>query len=146
MIRKYNESEIPTLLAIWEHASLLAHPFLSADFQAMVKQMMAEKYLPNSDTWVYEESDKITGFISMIGNEIGGLFVDPVCHSRGIGTALVKHINQFHKELEVEVFKENKIGKPFYDKTGFTTVKEYFMEGADQVVLRMKKVETSQAH
>ncbi|WP_436514590.1 GNAT family N-acetyltransferase [Ekhidna sp. To15] len=139
MIRKYNESEIPALLAIWEDASLLAHPFLSADFQAMVKQMMTEKYLPNSDTWVYEESDEIVGFISMIDNEIGGLFVDPKSHSKGIGTALVKHINQFHSELEVEVFKDNKIGKPFYEKSGFSTIKEYFMEGADQTVLRMRK-------
>lgn len=139
MIRKYNETEIPTLLTIWEEASLLAHPFLSDDFQAMVKQMMAEKYLPNSETWVYEESGKIVGFISMAGNEIGGLFVDPKSHSKGIGTALVNYVGQFYNELEVEVFRDNKIGRPFYEKIGFTVIKEYFMEGADQNVLRMKK-------
>ncbi|MEP1034200.1 GNAT family N-acetyltransferase [Ekhidna sp.] len=139
MIRKYNESEIPTLLEIWEDASSLAHPFLTADFQAMVKQMMAEKYLPNSDTWVYEESGKIVGFISMAANEIGGLFVDPQSHSKGIGTALVAYVDHMHNVLEVEVFKENKIGKPFYEKIGFSTIKEYFMEGADQVVLRMRR-------
>ncbi len=138
MIRKYRESEIPTLLAIWENASLLAHPFLSDDFQAMVKQMMAEKYLPNSETWVYVESDRILGFISMSDDEIGGLFVDPKSHSKGIGTALVNYVGQFHDNLEVEVFRDNKIGKPFYEKIGFTVIKEYFMEGADQIVLRMK--------
>ena len=100
---------------------------------------MTETYLPNSNTWVYEESNTIVGFISMLENEIGGLFVHPNYHSQGIGTALVEHINQFYKELEVEVFNENKIGKPFYEKYGFEVFKEYIQEGTNQKVLRMKK-------
>jgi len=96
-------------------------------------------YLPNSDTWVYEESDNIIGFISMTKNEIGGLFVDPKNHSKGIGTKLVNHMNQFHDSLEVEVFEENKIGKPFYKKFGFKIIKEYVMTETNQKVLRMKK-------
>ncbi|WP_303317449.1 GNAT family N-acetyltransferase [Flavivirga abyssicola] len=139
MIRKYNEKEIPALIEIWEHASTLAHPFLNNEFTQMVKKAMTEIYLPNSDTWVYKESEKIVGFISMIENEIGGLFVNPNYHSKGIGTALVNHINQFHKKLEVEVFNENKIGKPFYEKHGFKTFKTYIQEGKNQKVLRMKK-------
>ncbi len=139
MIRKYKEHEIPTLMTIWEESASLAHPFLSDEFNAMVKQMMTEKYLPDSDTWVYEESDKIIGFISMMGNEIGGLFVDPSCQSKGVGTSLVNYMEQFHKNLEVEVFQENKIGRPFYEKSGFTIIKEYYMEGANQTVLRMKR-------
>jgi putative acetyltransferase len=72
-------------------------------------------------------------------NEIGVLFVKPDCHSRGIGTILVNHIQQFHKELEVEVFAENKIGKPFYEKNGFELIKEYMQEETNQKVLRMRK-------
>ncbi|MEO9483023.1 MAG: GNAT family N-acetyltransferase [Ekhidna sp.] len=140
MIRKYDENEIPALLAIWEEAAAIAHPFLSNEFHTMVKEMMSEKYLPDSDTWVYEESGKVVGFISMIGNEIGGLFIDPKSQSKGIGTSLVNHIAQFHSEIEVEVFQENRIGRPFYEKSGFKFLKEYFMDGADQIVMRMKKV------
>ncbi|GAA3613532.1 GNAT family N-acetyltransferase [Flavivirga amylovorans] len=140
MIRKYKEKEIPTLIKIWEQASALAHPFLDSAFTQMVKKVMAETYLPNSNTWVYEEPTKVVGFISMIENEIGGLFVNPNYHSKGIGTALVNHINQFHQSLEVEVFNENKIGKPFYEKHGFKTFKEYIQEGTNQKVLRMKKI------
>ena len=143
MIRKYKESEIPQLLTLWESAATLAHPFLKPEFHAMVKQMMAEKYLPDSNTWVYEENNSILGFISMMNNEIGGLFVDPVAHSKGIGTSLVNYVGQFHSVLEVEVFKENQIGVPFYEKIGFEPTKEYFMEGADQIVLRMRKSVTS---
>ncbi|WP_421763671.1 GNAT family N-acetyltransferase [Ekhidna sp.] len=139
MIRKYKEPEIPTLMTIWEEATSLAHPFLSDEFSAMIKLMMTEKYLPDSDTWVYEESDKIRGFISMMGNEIGGLFVDPTYQSKGVGTSLVNYMEQFHKSLEVEVFQENKIGRPFYEKSGFTIINEYYMEEANQTVLRMKR-------
>lgn len=138
MIRKYNEIEIPALMNIWEQASTLAHPFLDTDFTQMVKKAMTEMYLPASDTWVYAESNEIIGFISMIGNEIGGLFVNPEYHSKGIGTSLVNHMKQFHKELEVEVFEKNKIGKPFYLKLGFKTIKEYIHEESKQKVLRMK--------
>ncbi len=139
MIRKYNEKEIPVLIKIWEQASTLAHPFLDNAFTLMVKRAMTETYLPNSNTWVYEESDTIVGFISMIENEIGGLFVHPNHHSKGIGTTLVSHMNKFYKELEVEVFNENKIGKPFYEKLGFKILKKYIHEDTNQEILRMKK-------
>jgi putative acetyltransferase len=98
---------------------------------------MTDIYLPNSETWVYEESGIVVGFISMAKNEIGGLFILPNYHSKGIGTSLVKHICQFHNELEVEVFNENKIGKPFYEKIGFKIMKEYIQEETNQKVLRM---------
>ena len=139
MIRKYSENEIPKLLEIWEAAALIAHPFLSTEFHEMVKKAMKDMYLPNSDTWVYEESGNIVGFIAMLNNEIGGLFVDPNQQSKGVGTSLVNHMTKFHDTLEVEVFEENKIGKPFYEKYGFKVIKEYVMEETNQKVLRMKK-------
>tara|TARA_R110002073_G_scaffold4213_4_gene28084 strand:- start:45219 stop:45638 length:420 start_codon:yes stop_codon:yes gene_type:complete len=138
MIRKYKEIEIPILLDIWEQASKVAHPFLDAEFSQMVKKAMSEMYLPNSDTWVYEESNVIVGFISMAENEIGGLFVYPKHHSKGIGTALINHINQFHTTLEVEVFEQNEIGKPFYEKYGFKKINEYIHEESNCNVLRMR--------
>lgn len=138
MIRKYNENEIPMLVDIWEQAALIAHPFLDDDFHQMVKKAMTEMYLPDSDTWVYEISGEIVGFISMQKNEIGGLFVSPEHHSKGIGSSLVKFIKQFHEELEVEVFEQNRIGKPFYEKFGFTLMHEYLHEPTSQKVLRMK--------
>jgi len=139
MIRKYKETEILRLLEIWEAAALIAHPFLVDEFHQLVKKAMKEMYLPNSDTWVYIESGTIIGFIAMQNNEIGGLFVDPNQQSKGVGTALVKHISQFHDTIEVDVFEKNKIGKPFYEKYGFKVIKEYVMEETNQKVLRMQK-------
>ena len=75
----------------------------------------------------------------MMKNEIGGLFVDPNQQAKGVGTSLVNHMNQFHEVIEVEVFENNKIGKPFYEKYGFKVIKEYMMKETNQKVIRMQK-------
>ena len=138
MIRKHREEDLEEILDIWYQASTLAHPFLDDAFVEKVKKDMRELYMPGSETWVYEEKGKVIGFIGMMGNEIGGLFVLPNHHSKGIGTQLVKFILEFHDELEVEVFKENIIGRAFYDKYGFIKMKEFLHEESKHDVLRMK--------
>jgi len=138
MIRKHEEKDLEDILDVWYQASTLAHPFLDSTFVKKVKKDMREIYIPGSETWVYEEKGKVIGFIGMQGNEIGGLFVLPNHHSKGVGTQLVNFIKELHEELEVEVFKKNKIGRAFYDKYGFKTVKEEINEESQQEVLRMK--------
>ena len=138
MIRKHQESDLEEILAIWYQASTLAHPFLEDAFVEKVKKDMREIYIPGSETWVYEEKGKVIGFIGMQGNEIGGLFVLPDHHSKGVGTQLTNFISEYHEELEVEVFTRNKIGRAFYDKYGFIKIKEFLHEESKLEVLRMK--------
>ena len=89
MIRKHKAQDLEQIIDIWYHSSTLAHPFLSPEFVEKVKSDMTHLYIPNSDTRVYEINHSIVGFISMIENEIGGLFVLPTHHSKGIGSKLV---------------------------------------------------------
>ena len=138
MIRKHKETDLEVILDVWYQASALAHPFFDPAFIEKVKKDMREIYIPDSETWVFEESGIVIGFISMLGNEIGGLFVMPNHHSKGIGTQLVNFIAEFHEELEVEVFKENKIGRAFYHKYGFKIIKEYIHQETNNRLLRMK--------
>lgn len=140
MIREYKKADLNYLMSIWQQASALAHPFLDEEFVATTTEAMRTVYLPNPEakTYVYEENKNILGFISMLGNEIAGLFVNPEHHSKGIGSSLVNHIKDDHNNLEVEVFKNNKIGRAFYDKYGFVTFKEYLFEPAQQEILRMR--------
>jgi putative acetyltransferase len=140
MIRTYKETDLDSLMIIWQQASVLAHPFLDDEFVKKVTKDMREIYLPNPDakTYVYVKSKEILGFISMIENEIAGLFVNPEHHSKGIGSALVNYIKDNYDSLEVEVFKNNKIGRAFYDKYGFKKVTEHIFEQANQEVLRLR--------
>lgn len=137
MIRKHRDEDLHQIINIWYEASTVAHPFLASSFVEKVKSDMTNIYIPDSDTWVYEVDKVILGFISMIGNEIGGLFVLPYKHSQGIGTKLVDYIKKDHEELEVEVFEKNTIGQSFYRKYGFVFMKQYHHEESGNNVLRL---------
>ena len=138
MIRKHKETDLEAILEVWHQASTLAHPFLDEAFVEKATKAMREIYIPGSETWVYEENGIIIGFIGMMGNEIGGLFVLPHHHSKGVGRQLVEFIRESYEELEVEVFKQNKIGRAFYDKYGFKIIKEELHEESGEEILRMK--------
>ena len=137
MIRKHTDKDLNQIINIWFTASNLAHPFLETNFVEKVKKDMREIYIPNSETWILEENNSAIGFISMLDNEIGGLFVLPNHHSKGIGSQLVNFVRKFHSELEVEVFEKNLIGRSFYDKYGFKKIKQYTHTESNNEVLRL---------
>lgn len=138
MIRPYENTDLKSVMAIWYNAQEVGHPFLSQKFIEKVKPLMKDKLLPTSKTWVYTDNYFIYGFISMMGNEIGGLFVNPTMQSKGIGSHLLKHILGFNDVLEVEVFDLNHVGKSFYDKHGFKVLGNYTHKETNQKVLRMQ--------
>lgn len=138
MIRTYKEKDLNQIMDIWYRASTLAHPFLKPDFVTKVKKDMREIYMPNSKTWVYEENNHLKGFISMVENEIAGLFVLPNQHSKGIGTQLVNFVKKLHHELEVEVFVKNTIGRAFYKKYGFVQLNKFVHDETGNEILRLK--------
>jgi hypothetical protein len=45
---------------------------------------------------------------------------------------------EIHGDLEVEVFKENAIGRKFYSRYGFSLVEEKLHEPTGQQILRLK--------
>lgn len=138
MIRQHTPEDLEVIMDIWYRSSSLAHPFLSSEFVDKVKADMANLYIPGSDTWVYTIDDAIVGFLSMMGNEIGGLFVDPDKHAKGIGSKMVDFICSQHPTLEVEVFEKNQIGRAFYSKYGFKQIKSYTHNESGFEVLRLK--------
>ena len=138
MIRKREEKHNNEIINVWYEASSLAHPFLEADFVEKAKKDLRDIYIPNTETWVYEDNNAVIGFISMLGNEIGGLFVLPNNHFKGIGTQLVNFIKESHSELDVEVFEKNTIGRAFYEKYGFVQINKYYHAESKNEVLRLR--------
>lgn len=137
MIREYEPKDTEALISIWENANAMAHPFLSTAFVAQVKEDMRNVYLPNAETWVLEDNGHPIGFIAMVGNEIGGLFLDPTQHGKGSGRAMVDHIVALKGPLRVEVFKENAVGRPFYERYGFVFEEEFLHEQSGEVIIKM---------
>ena len=137
MIRKYQTEDTDALVLIWRNANALAHSFLSDDFVAQVAQDMRNIYLPNAETWVLEEGEKPIGFIALIGNEIGGLFLEPSLHELGFGKALADHAVALQGPLLVEVFEKNVIGRRFYDRYGFVENGRYVHEDSGEKTIKM---------
>lgn len=146
MIRERKEEDTNAIVEVWYSSFTLAHPFIEDAFKEKVKKDMRELYIPNADTWIFEEDDTLIGFISMLGNEIGGLFVNPEHFSKGVGSQLVDHVSEMHEELEVEVFEKNRIGRAFYDKYGFKQIKQYTHAETNCEMLRMSTNPTIPKH
>ena len=138
MIREYEPRDQHDLLAAWEAASALAHPFLSQEFQAQVRHDIPNLYLPNAETWVAEEAGRVVGFISLLGNEVGAIFLQPDFHGKGIGRALMDKARDLRGELEVEVFTANEIGRAFYAKYGFELMEAKIHQPSGFEVMRLR--------
>ncbi len=138
MIRKYNADDLAELLDVWHNASQIAHPFLTRDFLDQERRNVIQKYLPNAETWVFEEAGRVLGFIALIGNEVGGIFVTPRRHGQGIGRALMDHARAARNHLDVEVFEANEIGRAFYGAYGFEVVGAGVHEETGEPVLRLR--------
>ncbi len=138
MIRPYKETDLSELLEAWYSASLLGHPFLDEAFFQQERNKIREVYLPNAETWVFEQDGAVVGFIALIGNEVGALFVESKYHGRGIGRALMDHARSIRDFLELVMFKDNKVGRDFYEKCGFHQVDEHVDKETGFVQLRLR--------
>ncbi|MFD2205673.1 GNAT family N-acetyltransferase [Kiloniella antarctica] len=138
LIRKYKNSDLDAVLKCWESAFRLAHPFIEEAFVAKVRVDIPALYIPNAETWVCEERDLVVGFISLMGNEIAALFVDPKKHGQGNGRALVDKACAIREgKITVEVFELNMIGRKFYKTYGFEYRDQYVFEDVGETVLKL---------
>ena len=94
--------------------------------------------MPKAETWVYEQDSKIVGFIALIGNEVGAIFVHSNYQRRGIGKKLMDFAKSIRENLVLDVFKENRMGRAFYHKYGFKQIGEHVHEETGQKLLRLK--------
>ena len=78
------------------------------------------------------------GFVSMVGYEVGGIFVTPSHQSKGVGHALLDHVAATRSYLELEVFEANTIGRRFYDAYGFRAVGEGLDDTVGLPILRLR--------
>lgn len=67
---------------------------------------------------MYEQNERIAGFIGLIEKYIAGLFVRTDKRRAGIGKALIEFCKEQSPILELHVFEKNTGAVSFYEKTG----------------------------
>jgi putative acetyltransferase len=121
-IRAYGPSDQQLLSSIWFEASMTAHAFLGEQRLRQQRKLIEEIYLPQADTWVACMKDEPIGFIGLIDNFIGGLFVSTSHQGNGIGKALLSHALTLKGGLSLDVYAANQNARQFYLRNGFREI------------------------
>lgn len=142
MIRKATNGDIEKIMKIWLDASIKAHHFIEADFWKRRRDEVQNVYLPQSETYVYEDKHQLKGFISVIlDNFIGALFVDNACQKKNIGSKLLDYVRQNRSSLTLKVYAKNQPALKFYQKHDFKIITERKDErtGEDELIMSWGK-------
>lgn len=137
MIRKYVEADIDAKIDVWFKASKLATPFLSDEFLEQEKYNIRNIYSKFAETWIAEYEGKLVGFIALIDNEVGAIFVDPDYHGKKIGKALMDKAIELRGDVFLDVFKKNHIGQKFYFSYGFKKDHEHIHKETGEELVRL---------
>lgn len=137
LIRKYTEADREVIIEIWFAASLVATPFLSKEFLADERENIRTIWLSKAETFVFEGDGNVIGFLSLVGNEVGAIFVHPDTQGRGIGRALMDRAASLREGLFLDVFEDNAVGRRFYDRYGFKFEHKHVHEQSGHMQIRL---------
>jgi len=118
-IRKLASKDIGTVVELWYKTSIIAHNFVADDYWEKHKEMMASKYLPNSDTYLALEDEKIIGFVTMVEDFLAAIFVDNKTQGKGVGKSLLNYVKDKRTTIQLKVYEKNKKSLGFYKSQGF---------------------------
>jgi len=142
-LRPYEPArDLDRCLAIWRAASEVGHPFLDAATLDYDADLILNIYMPAAEIAVADTRGRTIGFLALLDDLVGGLFVDPAEHRQGAGRALVAEAMARHDRLEVEVYEANPGARAFYASCGFveTGRRETDDHGRSLPLVRMELV------
>src|SRR6195952_2678523 len=117
-IRDADPGEHAVLVGIWRRAVEATHRFLgAAEIDDLEPRVRAE--LARAAVRVAAGPAGPVGFLGGSTGEIAMLFVDPVVHGRGAGTALLDDAAAHHPVLTLDVNEQNPAARDWYARRGF---------------------------
>jgi ribosomal protein S18 acetylase RimI-like enzyme len=121
ILRPYAPADLDAVMGVWRRASEAGHPFLAADLDADA-ELVRTLYIPGAEIIVAEADGRILGFVALVGSFVGGLFVDPAAHRRGVGRRLMAHAEAARGPLTLEVYHANLAARVFYGALGYREI------------------------
>ena len=138
MIRELRKTDIDIVADIWLDTNIKAHYFIPAQYWKSNLELVKELLL-QATVYVYEDNQKILGFIGINGEYIEGIFVSEAMQSQGIGKILLNYVKETRSKLLLNVYQKNTPAISFYQREGFkiqnsgvdeaTGEKDYVMVG-----------------
>ena len=118
MIRKLQKADINRVADIWLDTNLKSHSFIPAKYWKdnfkLVKGMLSQ-----AEVYIYENNQKIQGFIGLNDEYIEGIFVSDEMQSQGIGKILINYVKDKRKKLFLNVYQKNTQAISFYQREDF---------------------------
>ena len=128
MIRELRKADINQVADIWLDTNIKAHYFIPAQYWKSNLELVKELLL-QATVYVYEDNQKMQGFIGLNGEYIEGIFVSAEMQSHGIGRLLLDYIKNRKTKLFLNVYQQNTRAISFYKREGFE-IKSYSLDKA----------------
>lgn len=125
-IKYFNkEKDLDNIMEIWLKSNIESHNFVDKNYWInnfdLVKSMIKE-----SEIYIYEENNKILGFIGLSENYIAGIFIDKEFRNKGIGKNLLDYAKDKKDKLYLNVYEKNNKAMNFYIKNQFIISEKNF--------------------
>ena len=127
MIRELQNADINSVTDLWLDTNLKAHDFIPSQYWKNNYDAVKEM-LPQAEVYVYENDNKIQGFVGLNDEYIEGVFVSDEIQSQGIGKLLLNFVKEKRTKLHLNVYPKNIRAINFYQREGF----EIRGEGLDE--------------
>jgi GNAT superfamily N-acetyltransferase len=126
LIRPLEPYDTDDAAALWwrsRHADATQLP-PSIHTSEQVAKWFAEVLLPDAQTWVALDDGRIVAVLTLDGDDLDQLYVDPDAAGQGVGSTLVDLAKDLRPGgLALWVFQRNVRAQAFYTAHGFTEVR-----------------------
>ena len=127
MIRKLKKADINRVTDLWLDTNLKVHEFIPSQYWKNNYDAVKEM-LPQAEVYVYENDNKIQGFVGLNDEYIEGIFVSDEMQAQGIGKLLLDFVKEKRMKLHLNVYQKNIRAINFYQREDF----EIRDEGLDE--------------
>lgn len=118
MVRELQKTDIDKVADIWLDTNVKAHYFIPAQYWKRNFELVKEMLL-QAEVYIYENNQKIQGFIGLRDEYIEGIFVSDEMQSQGIGKILIDYVKDKRNRLLLNVYQKNTRAITFYQREGF---------------------------
>jgi putative acetyltransferase len=122
IVRRADPGDTDRLVTVWRLAVEATHHFLGPKDVDAYADRMTTDFFPVVELMVAESDGVVVGFSGTAEGRLEMLFVDPVVHGKGIGSALLARAVDDAHVTDVDVNEQNPGAVAFYRSRGFEQV------------------------